>query len=181
MASILIVTDSRGKLLEPMLTPPQGYTIDFEAKGGATLNSAKNIVSRKLANSKYACVYIMAGICSVTEKDEGVISLPFDTREELVEAITREVKNILTELDNSHTTPIVLCTFPGVDLIKANNRTATGHHPQQNLLNDAMIDIADYISDFNLSRGFSTPMLSAAVHRCHKKRKNGSKKYRHHY
>ena len=181
MKSILIVSDSRGKLLKPMLTPPPGYTIDFEAKGGATLNEAKNIVARKLANSKYTCVYILAGICSVTNKDEGLISLPFDTHEDLVDGITREINNILTELDDSHTTPIVLCTFPGVDLIRANNKAATGHHPQQDLLNSAMIDIADYTADLNLTRGFSTPMLSAAVHRCHGKKRDGTKKYKHHY
>ena len=177
---ILIVSDSRGKNLKPLIVPPVGYTVDFQVKNGATLCEAKNITLRKLADSKYTCVYILAGICSVTIKDEGCIYLPFDTKESLVEATTYNIMTTLKELDNSVTTPIVLCTFPGVDLIKMNNKNARGHHPHQDLLNDGMLEINDYIVEANIDRGFSTPMLSAAVHRCHKKCKDGSKKYRHH-
>ena len=142
---------------------------------------AKTIVSNRLANFKYTCVYIMVGICSVTYKDENLILLPFDTRESIVETTTRNVRTTLKELNSSYTTPIVFCTFPGLDLIRANNKNATGRHPQQNVLDEAMIEINDYIIDLNLDRGFSTPMLSAAVHRCHKRNWNGTKKYRHHY
>ena len=181
MNCILIVSYSRGKQLKPLLTPPPNCSLDFEARNGATLNEARNIVRHKLANSSYTCVYIMAGICSVTVKDEGTVTLPFDTKEDLIDAVTRAAKNILKELDDLVTTPIVLCTFPGVDLIKVNNKNATGRHPQQEMLNEAMVEINEYIVDLNLTRGFSTPMLSAAIHRCHKKRMDGTRKYGHHY
>ena len=46
------------------------------------------ILMRKLANTKNICVYIMAGICSTTSKDEGFIYLPSDTKEEIVTAVT---------------------------------------------------------------------------------------------
>ena len=181
MDRILIVSDSRGAHLKPMVTPPPTHSLEFEIQSGATLNDAKNIVQHKLASSSYTCVYIMAGICSVTDKDEGIVHLPFDTKSELVSALTREARNILKELDDLSTTPIVLCSFPGVDLIRVNNKTATGRHPQQEMLNEAILEINEYIVDLNLTRGFSTPMLSAAIHRCHKKRSDGTKEYGHHY
>ena len=123
----------------------------------------------------------MAGICSITSKERGLISLPYETSKDIVDDISRKIKALFKELDASSTTPTVLCTFPGADLIKANNRKATGRHPQQNILNEAMIEINDFILDLNLTRGFSTPMLYSAVHRCHRKGKDGSRKYRHHY
>ena len=101
MKSILIVSDSRGTLLKPLMIRPPGYTIDFEAKGGATLQDAKDIVRRKMKSSRYTCVYIMAGICSVTSKEGGVISLPFDTKAEIVKTVTREILTTLTELDTN--------------------------------------------------------------------------------
>ena len=181
MKKILIVTDSRGKQIKRFITPPDGYEIDYIVKDGATFNEAKNITWRSLNNSSYNCVYLMVGICSITAKDNGMVHLPFDTKEEIVEATTREIRTTLKELDDHFTTPIVMCTFPGVDLIKVNNKKATGHHPQQEALNDAMLEINEYITEVNLNRGFSTPMLSAAIHRCHGTRANGTKKYRHHY
>ena len=178
---ILIVSDSRGKQLKPYINPPQGCQIEFAIKEGATLNEAKNITWEKLNNTRYVCSYLMVGICSITMKDAGLIYLPFDTKEEIVDATTREIKTTLAELDGLFTTPIVMCAFPGVDLIRANNKNAKGHHPQQDFLNEAIIEVNDYIADHNLSRGFSTPMLSAAIHRCHGRKKDGAKKYRHHY
>ena len=106
---------------------------------------------------------------------------PFDSKEDITESTTRQVKSMLKELDGASTTPIVMCAFPGLDLLKVNNNKAVGHHPQQDILNEAMIEINDYITELNLCRGFSTPMLSAAVHRCHGRTKEGMKKYRHHY
>ena len=178
---ILIVSDSRGKLLKNFITPPQDYKIIYETKNGATLNDAKNIAWKRLAESGFVCVYLMVGICSITIKDSGLIYLPFDTKDSIIEATTRVIGTTLKELDDLVTTPVVMCTFPGVDLIRANNKNAKGHHPQQNLLDEAMIEVNEYIVDINLSRGFSTPMLSAAIHRCHGKKKTGQKIYRHHY
>ena len=148
---------------------------------GRHSGTLKNISTYKLSNGKYTCVYIMAGICSITSKDKGLIYLPFDTKESIIEATTRSIKNMLQELDNSFSTPIVLCTFPGLDLFRANSKHATGRHPQQQILDEAMIEINTYLVDKNLDRGYTTPMLSAAIHRCHGKTKDGDKKYRHHY
>ena len=177
---ILIVSDSRGKTLQSIVTPPPDCTIDFHVKNGATLCDAKNITLQKLANSKYTCAYIMAGICSVTVKDGDFLFLPFDTKESLVNSTVYAIKTTLKEIDNSVTTPVILCTFPGVDLIRMNNKKARGHHPHQDMLNQGMLEINDYIVELNINRGFSTPMLSSAVHRCHKKCSDGKRKYRHH-
>ena len=94
----------------------------------------------------------MVGICSITIKDNGFVYLPFDTKDSIVEAVTQGVKTTLKELDDLSTIPVVMCTIPGVDLIRVNNKTARGHHPQQDILNEAMVEV-NYISDINLSRG----------------------------
>ena len=178
---ILIVSDSRGKQLKESMTHLKGCQIEYEVKNGATLNDAKNITWKRLNNSRFICVYLMVGICSITMKDGELIYLPFDTKESIIEATTRQIKTTLKELDDLFTTPIVMCSFPGIDLIRANSKSAKGSHPQQSFMNEAMIEINDYIIDLNLTRGYSTPMLSSAVHRCHGKGRDGSRKYRHHY
>ena len=178
---ILIVSDSRGTALKPILSAPDGFDIQFIKKGGATLEIARRIIEKKLLNSEYTCAYIMAGICSITNKDDGFISLPFDDKDDLFKTVTSKISTTLKELDAKSSTPIVLCTLPGVDLIRANNKNATGSHPQQDFFNQAIIDINDYIVDLNLSRGYTTPTLSAAIHRCHGNKKDGTKKYRHHF
>ena len=177
----MIISDSRGKLLKSQIYPPPGFNVQFEVQNGLTLIEAKDIVQRKLEASEHTCVYIMAGICSVTLKEEGFVYLPFKTKEDIVEAVTGTAWSILNELDRLFTTPVVLCTFPGVDLIRANNKNAQGHHPQQDLLNEAMIEINDYLVELNLSRSYPTLMLCTAIHRGHKTRKDSTTKYRHHY
>ena len=68
--TILIVTDSRGKLLKPLLNLPQGFVIEFVIRNGTTFNEAKIMTEKRIANLSYVCAYIMAGICSITSKDE---------------------------------------------------------------------------------------------------------------
>ena len=183
---ILIVGDSRSRLLETLITPPPTHGIDFLFDDEATFNAAKNHVLKKLANGNYICVYLMIGIYSLTSADNRVRYLPFDTAQDAVESITREIKTTMKELDDLHTTPIVLCTFPAAHLLSVNNSKLTSEptinlQQKQNMLDEAILQINDNIVDLNLTRGYSTPHLAAIVHKCHKKRQDGSKKIRHHY
>ena len=180
MPNILVVSDSRGKLLKPILESPSGSNICFKVRNGATLQDAMSIVKEKLTNESFVCAYIIAGICSITKKEGGYIYLPYETKEDIVKSTTQIIREMLQELDRSTVIPIVLCTIPGADIARANDQEATEYHPQQSILNSAMLEINEYIVDLNLSRGFTTPMLSSTIHKCHGKKKDGSKRYRHH-
>ena len=180
MYKVLIVSDSRGKRLETTITPPSDTKMIYKVENGLTLQAATGIVKHELKSTAYTCVYIFAGICSITKKEKGHVYLPFESTEDIIETTTHNIKIILKELDDEYTTPIVLCSIPGVDIAKANDKKATDHHPLQDDLNRAMIDINDFIMDINLTRGFSTPMVAATIHKCHGRKKDGNKKYRHH-
>ena len=175
------MADSRGRLLEPLLSAPPDREFEFIFEDEASINTAKNLVSNRLAKGSYSCVYLMIGIYSITSKDDGVRYLSFDTAKETVESITRDIRTTLKELDDSFITPIIFCTFPGVNLLTVNNQQAVGTHPKQAILNEALMEINDYLIDLNLHRGYTTPKLSTAIHKCHKKNQDRTRKFRHHY
>ena len=78
-------------------------------------------------------------------KGEGTVSLSVYNEGDLVQEITSRTGTMIGDLDNEFPTSIVLHTFPRVDLIRVNNKNATGLHPLQDLLNKAMLEINDYI------------------------------------
>ena len=105
MARILIVSDSRGKLPKPILNPPPDSSIHFEVNNGATLPDAMSVVKEKLSNMTFTCAYMIAGICSITKKDNGYVYLPFETKEDIVGATTQLVTTTFQELDELFSTP----------------------------------------------------------------------------
>ena len=166
--------------MKPILASPPNTRMTFRIKDGATFLDAADIMKQELGHANFTCAYTFAGICSITKKNKGNIYLPFESVEDIVETTTQNIKKMLKELDSLFTTPIVQCSFPGVDLAKAYNMKDTGLHPLQEDLNTAMIQINNFIIDLNLTRGYSTPMIAPTIHKCHGRRKDGTKKYRHH-
>ena len=186
MKTIYIVSDSRGNGLEKLISPPSGFRIRFNIQGGATLQqllgNAKSVINSKPCE----LVYILGGICSITEKIRGEISLPFETADQIYDQTKDLLRALITSLDGYDSTPVILCQMVGVDLKMANNSRSPAPvktrkrgkvHPKQNILNSAIIKLNDYIKLLNSERGNETPELASVIHKHH----GGDQGWRHNY
>ena len=128
----------------------------------------------------------MGGICSITEKTQGTVSLPYDTEEEIYQTTKDLYKAVITDLDKYDSTPVVLCPVVGIDLNMANThpseearkkRKRGKRHPKQDILDNAIIRINEYIQLLNTERGHRTPETASVIHRHHGKGEG----YKHNY
>ena len=175
MRTVYIIADSRGSELEAALSPPEGYRFKVITKGGSTiqdlLKRTKDIINQRPCE----LVYILGGICSITQKVEGQVSLPFATTDEIYQTIKNLLKATITDLDKFDPTPVIICPLTGIDLFMANEDTAQARSkrkraprdPRQTVLDDAIIKLNAYIRILNSERGHRTPEIDSVVHRRH--------------
>ena len=176
--NIYVLADDRAQHLTPLITPPPLHSVSVKTVRRATIFDLRDSAKALVFSKPCKCIFILGGIHSIVREDTtGYIYLPYDTVEDAVETTTTLFDKILAELDNFTTVPIILCTITGIDLLKANDSTATGIHTKQHIMDQAIIQINDRIVKRNKKRGFDTPMTASAVHRFH----SGKKGYRHGY
>ena len=130
-------------------------------------------------------MYILGGICNITEKTKEGIILPFTSADQIYQQNKDLLKAVITDLDKYDTTPVILCQLVGVDLNMANlppskevrrKRKRITKHPQQDILDEAILKINSYIKLLNSERGNETPELASCIHKHH-----GSSGWKHHY
>ena len=175
MKTVYIVSDSRGANLLASISPPTGFRFKMDIQGGATLQdllkNTKNVINIRPCE----LVYILGGICSITQKENNIISLPFETTDEIYQSVKNLFRAVITGLDSFDSTPVILCPLVGVDLKMANDtsdqpakkRKRGNPHPKQSILDEAIIKLNEYIRLLNSERGRKTPELDSAVHRRH--------------
>ena len=186
MKTIYIVSDSRGVEMDTHITPPTGYRIRVYSEGGATLQRLLTMAKSVINAKPCELIYILGGICSITEKDKGIVELPFESADEVYQMVKELYKAVVTDLDSYDTTPVILCQLVGVDLKTANDekkgqelskKKGRGKkHPKQDIMNEAILRLNTYIRLLNTERGHETPELGAAVHKHH-----GQKGWSHSY
>ena len=186
MKTIYIVADSRGAALEGHIQPPPGYRVRVVNKGGATHQTALSIAKTVINEKPCELLFIMAGICSITQKVGNEISLPQETAEDIYQTTKDLLKATITDLDAYDSTPVIICQLTGVDLWAANQdsthpnfqryRKRGRRHAQQDSMDDAIIKLNKYIRLLNTERGFETLELAGAVHK-HK----GAEGWKHKY
>ena len=166
------MADWRGALI----TPPAGYRIKVIIDRGATpqnlLTNTKKIINEKPCE----LFYILGGICSITEKADELITLPFETDEQIYQQTKDLLKAVITDLDKYDTTPVILCQIVGVELNMVNTpqtkqkkkrRKRHPRHPKQDIMDSSIIKINTYIILLNPERGNETPELASYIHKHH--------------
>ena len=178
MKTIYIVSDSRGVDMDTHINPPPpGYRIRIYFEGGATLQKLLTMTKSAINSKPCELIYILGGICSITEKEKGKVELPFDSADAVYQAVKELFKAVITDLDNYDTTPVILCQLVGVDL-KMVNEEVKGQesarkrkrgikHPKQDIMDEAILKLNAFIRLLNTERGHETPELGAAVHKHH--------------
>ena len=162
--------------MESLITPPANYRIRVYSEGGATLQRLL-AMTKEIINSKPCeLVYILGGICSITERKSGIVSLPFKSTDEIYQQTKDLFKAVITDLDNYDSTPVIFCQLVGVDLhaanlepqLRARRLQKRGkRHPLQAFLNEAIIKLNEYIRLLNTERGNETPELASYIHKHH--------------
>ena len=120
-------------------------------------------------------VYILGGICSIIQREDEIIKLPFDTSDDIYQTTKALFKAVITDLDHYDTTPVTISQLVVVDLKMANEDPATAlkkrkrgkKHPQQDNLNTSVLKLNGYIRLLNTERGHETPELAGVVHKHH--------------
>ena len=179
MSTVYILSDSRGDFLQQYLTPTNNYRLKVIPQKGATLGELRDMAHQYVTDEDCGAILIMGGICSITRKEiNGYIHLPQETVAEVYDTVTAQIKTMLNGLDlRDSNKPVVISSIVGADLNAANH--VSEHvpvHPKQEMMNQAIMKINRYIRELNTERGFETPCIANAVHRCH-----GHGKYKHGY
>lgn len=173
---ILIVADSRGRLLKEQLDQyfeQSQYSLYW--KKGLRLSDTADLVSPIILSLKPKLIYLMNGICDITY---------IRTREPWTVAlrslnIPTIINNYMSTLDMTYSQiyslnsrlgykPMILpVTQTGLDFGRYNNYPDELLSPEQRILDGALDQINRNIITLHKSMGLSPPILASAVHmRC---------------
>lgn len=173
---VLIVADSRGRLLERELQY-ELYDINYQliwVKGLRLVNTSETIFNAVL-RYRPKLIYLLNGVCDITyvrSRQPWSIALRHpDAHTTTTEYITA-ADQLLSELYSlssrvGHHIMVIFSTQTGVDLSYYNGYPRELVSPEQGIMNQSIAMINRRIFAMNWSMGIITPYLSSAVHmRC---------------
>lgn len=179
----LIITDSKGRGLGQYLTGADGM-VDFEllVHSGAGFELAVIKSMRELSRFKPKFVILTVGICDITirNRQTKITSLRFRDIGETAQHVMSAARATYETLTSTHSCKVSLATITGLDLadynhpcrrfmstIKYDNYSCNHkiiNNPQQDLLNQIVIEVNRQITGLNKKHGVPTTWLSTAVH-----------------
>lgn len=175
-SQILIVGDSRARHLAEFLDR-QFIHLEYKLiwQPGLTLINTYNFVESTIIDIKPKLIYILPGICDITEirshnprlvllRNPSVTATVYSyiTRADLLHSMIFSLKSSI-----GHDPMIIFPTQVGVDLTRYNNTPHELTYPHQVILNTAVTEINKYIVTQNNRMQITTPFLAAPIHtRC---------------
>ena len=168
--SIVVITDSRGRDLAPLLNAGMDTPVYVEVLPGAKFQDCISVVENNMSNYWVDAFYISMGINNLTYFDvqSKTCTLMYDTPIELSFHLMDTISTSLDYLNNLFPDlPIVVNSLYGMDLACYHYRGAFDHWEQQVL--DTAIDLinGDIIA-LNQANSLLTPHISNVVHRYNK-------------
>lgn len=173
---VLIVADSRGRLLEQELQF-ELYDINYQliwVKGLRLINTGETIY-RAVLRYKPKLIYLLNGVCDITflrSREPRLVAMPYScARTTTAEYITAadQLHAELFSLSSrvGHYIMVIFSTQTGMDLSYYNGYPRELTSPEQGTMNLSIAMINRRIFAMNRSVGIITPYLSSAVHvRC---------------
>ena len=190
----LIITDSRGTGISHIIAKNiETDNVTVSVHRGAGLQQAARRALPTFRTLNPEIVIIMAGICNITEKNKRTseIHLRHRTVTDTVIAVMDSVRaahNIIREQDQKCT--VSIATIPGLDLSDYNNKrrkymtdeeyrkyckTSKTPHPDQETLNEAILEINRRITRYNENNRIPTTWIAGIIHPIYRR------KHHHHY
>ena len=176
--NILVISDSRGKNIKPLLidNTPITHKIKWTTQvlPGATLENIQKRLQRGTRRDNWDLIIVLAGICDFTSrsKENRNISLEYKTRK------TEEVRHIIDDLYNITPNLHIATITPASLLTYSNNREKDSQiEEEQTNLEEDIKSINNYIIDKNISRDKPTLNL-AKISEIRSLKKQGNKRKR---
>ena len=184
MARTLIITDSRGKYLQPCLSDHKDIGIvKVLVFRGVGFGEAMVLSADPIRSFRPTLVIIMMGICDLTRRDKATTHtwLRFTTVEESVDYVMAQAHKSLSHIRSLGSYRVSYATLTGLDLSQYNLRVQHLSPPQpdlqqaQNILNNSVLEINRRIIELNKITGLPTTWTASYVHDYFKHR------YHHYY
>lgn len=179
---VLIIADSRGRGIQQLIENEEiGEEVHMTAIGGAGSEVAAIRAIPLITSCQPKVIILMTGICDLTWRDKHtkVTKLRHKVVKDCVGGVMRQFEAACEILDDMGRYKVSVATMTGLDLIDYNYKPRAqmgreayniycqknkGIHHDQQILNEAVIDINRKITEFNRLRGVPTTWLSTVVH-----------------
>ena len=168
MLEVLLLTDSRGfaikEQLNSLMNDDTFINIQLAALSGGTVSEVTQYGLASVQDSKFHQVYLMAGINDLTCK-LGVreVTPVFNNWSLLVRHMMiqyYEARDLLSNLASD----VVVCEFTGIHF-GLYNASGKAYSPQQDILNNGVIRVNEYIAEMNREAKVFSPYIAGLTHK----------------
>ena len=184
---VIVIADSRGRGLQQLVNSLlTGVKVQMMVHSGAGLELAAIKSIQAITRVQPKIIILMAGICDITWRDKKTkkTKLRYEGVTECVENVIRAAKAAYELLNVLGRHKISIATVTGLDLTDYNNharkrmteveydnyaKSMKVDHPQQQVLNEAVLEINRQITALNRETGIPTTWTSTIVHSYYRK------------
>lgn len=169
---ILVVGDSRARQLSQVLNNTSlNMVFNVKTVPGARMKGiALKTITELAYNNRYHLIILIAGINDVSRllRHPSWHAVPrFGSVNEIVSHTLHEMRAAMCKIYRFASSPVVLASLPGMDLVKYSPWLYSKLYPLQPVLDEAIVQINYQIRGLNRCRGMTTPDLSSITNRCH--------------
>ena len=169
MANILLLTDSRGLKLQPLINDELRKAqitarIEVRLLRGGTINSVTEMGEIILENHQYQACYLFAGVNDLTTKIETRYSV-FNYKDipSMVEQMTDKYEQARFKLKQK-VRHVVICHLIGLDFVTYNKLEANAMSEDQDIVNQSVFHVNHAINAMNADSNIIGPWISDMIH-----------------
>lgn len=169
--SIILICDSRGKLLQKEFNDPK-YLVSVKTYSGAKLYQATKLAEKSIEKTGPGQIYVLAGINTITHLNRQTrqVTLMSPDKGKILQQFTDELNFSFSLLRKASkmNARIVYAPITGMSLATYNRLRPESCRLSQELLNEVLLEINNLIIAFNKSHECKTPWTHGIVHRYYK-------------
>ena len=175
----LLAFDSRGNEIEPLLQKNYAGEFHMMVNPGATIQELAQSVSEALDfgyGASYHHIIIQVGVNNFTTKVGGKVYCNYTHIAEAVADLKYQYSMLYTQiLKKKRGIKITICPIVGISISRYNDDGMV--HPEQAVINGAVMEINKWIAYQNSSSGLITPRLERLVHKVRGKGRKDQHRY----
>lgn len=166
--TILIICDSRGKLLHNYFKTVEYNTI-VKAYSGARIYHSVKLAETEIKRWQPDQIYLLAGVNNITQLDRVTrkVSLVSMDKDKIIQHFEDEMNFSYTLIKKTvkSETKVIFAPVTGMDLEKYNKAETGSLLESQSVLNETIVDVNNLIITQNTNHKCKTPWTHGIVHR----------------
>ena len=180
---VLVVSDSRGRHLDSVLDHSNRddlsyMSVPYDSQGLNSLAQKAIRLSRAIPPD---LILMFGGVCDITRRNPvtKITSLRWEDPQVIYDNYVTSMETVYYLIRNAPATAhckVVFVPVVGVDLNRWNHIKSEYFHPQQKALNEVIVKVNRYLTEFNTRNHMLTPWI---LNTCHEL--VGRKRWSHHY